>query len=188
MREPAGHRRATSERGATTTEYLMIAGLSTAMIIIIFTVFYWESVSAAAPVWVRRVNCALSGSLDATCADPQPTPAPTPTPTGPATPGPGHPPPSPSPSPKASPPVLTRQFCGNQPPHSFRCGVDVVDPQGLPVSYRFGPGHTCTGMALSGGPGQFIWEGPQGLGPCTVEVVVCNSQSACTTFRMPWTT
>ncbi len=49
------------ERGQTPTEYLMIVGLMAAIIVVVFTLFYWPQVKEAANLWVAKVRTSILG-------------------------------------------------------------------------------------------------------------------------------
>ena len=49
------------ERGQTSTEYLMIAGLMAAVIVIAFITFYWDQVKVSASKWAGTVSSAITG-------------------------------------------------------------------------------------------------------------------------------
>lgn len=50
------------EGGQTPTEYLMIVGLMAAVIVLVFTIFYWGQVKGAAKSWVAKVKEAILGT------------------------------------------------------------------------------------------------------------------------------
>ncbi|MBI2834475.1 MAG: hypothetical protein HYX76_08615 [Acidobacteria bacterium] len=50
------------EEGQTPTEYLMIVGLMAVVIITVFVIFYWSSVSTSAKTWVANVKQAVTGA------------------------------------------------------------------------------------------------------------------------------
>ncbi|MDP7671486.1 MAG: hypothetical protein QGF21_06020 [Vicinamibacterales bacterium] len=49
------------EAGQTPTEYLMIVGLMAAVIVMVFTVYFWPQVKIAANDWVTKVSDSILG-------------------------------------------------------------------------------------------------------------------------------
>ncbi|MDP6663214.1 MAG: hypothetical protein QF477_04025 [SAR202 cluster bacterium] len=49
------------EAGQTPTEYLMIVGLMAAVIVLVFTGYFWPQISAAANDWVAQVRASIMG-------------------------------------------------------------------------------------------------------------------------------
>lgn len=49
------------EKGQTPTEYLMIVGLMAAVIVMVFTVYFWPQVKTAAETWVTKVKESITG-------------------------------------------------------------------------------------------------------------------------------
>jgi Flp pilus assembly pilin Flp len=52
----------TDEQGQTPTEYLMIVGLMAAVIVMVFTVYFWPTVKTAASTWVAKVSESILGT------------------------------------------------------------------------------------------------------------------------------
>jgi Flp pilus assembly pilin Flp len=50
------------EKGQTPTEYLMIVGLMAAVIVMVFTVYFWPTVKTAASSWVAKVSESILGT------------------------------------------------------------------------------------------------------------------------------
>ena len=49
------------EKGQTPTEYLMIVGLMAAVIVMVFTIYFWPQVKEAANTWVAKVKASILG-------------------------------------------------------------------------------------------------------------------------------
>lgn len=49
-------------KGQTPTEYLMIVGLMAAVIVMVFTVYFWPTVKTAASDWVKKVSESILGT------------------------------------------------------------------------------------------------------------------------------
>lgn len=50
------------EAGQTPTEYLMIVGLMAAVIVVVFTGYFWPQIKDAANLWVGQVNDSIRGT------------------------------------------------------------------------------------------------------------------------------
>jgi Flp pilus assembly pilin Flp len=50
------------ETGQTQTEYLMIVGLMAAVIVTVFTVMFWPTISSGVTALVQKIYGAVSGS------------------------------------------------------------------------------------------------------------------------------
>ena len=49
------------ESGQTPTEYLMIVGLMAMVIVVVFTLYFWPNIQAAAKTWSDKAANAITG-------------------------------------------------------------------------------------------------------------------------------